>query len=175
MITGIPNFYHYMDSIGNGKGVDDFIGDYSTVPIKARHNVPGDERHDLYRMIIAVEDGSGMKADEYGDLNGPLVDGISITVEDDNGILLDLTDEVPVKTNAQWGQLCFDADIKSWGGTPSDDILLVRFTFERSGAPITVHGHPENNRRLSVNFSDDFTGLIHHRFMLQGMRYKQNI
>ena len=168
--TGIPNIYHYMDTIGNGRGDIDFIDNYSVTPTKARHNVPANEHHELHRLIISIEDSSGMKADEYGDLGAALTNGITIVAEDDNSTLLNITDNVPIKTNAQWGQLCFDTELKSWGGTPSDDILLVRFTFEKSGLPIVIHGHPKNNRRLVINLSDDFSGLIHHKFMLQGIK-----
>ncbi len=105
-----------------------------------------------------------MQAEEYGNLGAALTNGITVRLQDSGGTVLDLTDGLPVKTNAGWGQLCYDVDLKSWGA--GNELLLVRWTFERAGQPLRLEG--EDSGRLEVVLNDDFTGLLAHTFQVQG-------
>jgi len=117
-------------------------------------------------MIISVEDGTGMTADEYGNLGSALTSGISVRLSNNDGVITDLTDGLPVTTNAHWGRVCYDVDIKAWGVTPSDDLLVCRWTFAKSGQQVRLVGN--QNERLEIPLYDNVTGLVHHCFMVQG-------
>jgi hypothetical protein len=80
----------------------------------------------------------------------------------------DLTEGFPIKSNGDWAGLCYDADVKSWRtGGAGDEFLVVRYTFTRMGGPITL----ASDDQLAIDFSDDFTGLIKHTFMFQGVHH----
>jgi len=161
-------FWRYADTVGDGSGTINFNGDYSGGGAEqAILTAATGQRLMVVRLIVSAEDTTGMKADEYGNLGAALGNGIEIKHIDDDGstVVNDMTDAVPVTTNAEWGYLCYDVDIKSWGQTPSNDFLVVRWTFERAG--ITgVLLEPGQSMRVFMN--DDLDGLISHRFMFQG-------
>jgi len=115
------------------------------------------------RMIISIEDSGVFKAETYGALSA-LSSGIEVK-RYSNGVLAeDLTDGVPITSNGQWGKVCYDVDLKTWGS--GNSLILVRWTFARSGAPVILRGAAQDD--LRVEFNDDFTGLIAHQFMIQG-------
>jgi hypothetical protein len=115
----------------------------------------------IFRMIVSVADTTGMTAIKYGN-GAALTNGVKITVQNSaSDILLDLT-PIPVTSNAQWAGYCYDADLKSWGS--GDELLVVRWTFSKSGEPITL----KNRDKFVVTLNDDLDHLIGHRFLVQG-------
>jgi hypothetical protein len=154
----------YLDANGDGTGNKSFVGDYSLAQEIAYIQPGADEVFYLARMIVSIQDGVGFAAAKYGAINGGLSNGIQIRVIDDTGVLVDLTDGVPILNNASWAGFCYDADVKAWG--VGDEFLPVRWTFSKSGAPIKLIG--ANNARLEVLMDDDLTDLVAHRFLVQG-------
>lgn len=153
----------FLDTNGDGSGTENFIGNHAATVAYIQPATT--EIFRLTRLIISIEDESGIKSGLYGSI-AALPNGITISIVDDSGTLVDLTDGVPIKTNGQWGQLCYDVDLKSWSASPTNEMLLVRFTFTRMGQDIRLSG--EHSARLNVNLNDNFTGLISHRFLVQG-------
>ena len=122
----------------------------------------GSQKLHLTRMIIYLEDVGNFNSSVYG-VNITLTNGITVVVYDaDDTELQRLTCEDAVLTNAQWARLCYDASYLSWGN--GNDSLTVRWTFERSGKPVSL----TSGQYLAVELNDDFTGLEDHTFMLQG-------
>lgn len=160
--------YRFLDTIGDGSGTDNLIGNYSaTVSAVTIAYVAsaGGGGVDLYRLLISVGDTSGMQADEYGNLGGALTVGYSFEVVDsDNNQILDLNDGFKIKDNAGIGTLCYDVDVKSWGITPTNELLVARWTFEKAGSPLQL----EPGQKLRATLNDDFSGLLSHKFMVQG-------
>ncbi len=156
--------YRYLDTNGNGTGTKQATGNYATVSDIFYIQPPAAVDYFITRLVIGVEDTTGMQAEEYGNLGAALTNGITVRLQDSGGTVLDLTDGLPVKTNAGWGQLCYDVDLKSWGA--GNELLLVRWTFERAGQPLRLEG--EDSGRLEVVLNDDFTGLLAHTFQVQG-------
>lgn len=154
----------YLDLNGDGSGAKNANGDYSTVADIFYIQPPATQDYLLTRLIVSIEDTQGMQAEEYGNLGAALTNGITVRVQDDSGTLVDLTDSAPVKTNAKWGALCYDVDLKSWGA--GDELILVRWTFSRSGRDVLLRG--DRNERLEVVLNDNLTGLISHEFLVQG-------
>jgi hypothetical protein len=153
----------FLDTNGDGTGTENFIG--SHLATTAYIQPATTEIIRLTRLIVSIEDGTGIKSGLYGGLSA-LTNGITITQTDDSGTLVDFTDGVPIKTNAQWGQLCYDVSWHAWSASPTEEMVLVRYTFSRMGQDVRLNG--ANAAKLQVNLNDNFTGLLSHRFLVQG-------
>lgn len=154
----------FLDANGDGTGNKNWIGDYSTPDLAYIQPAAGETMH-LTRMIVTIQDDSALAADGYGGLAG-LTNGVTVILRDDSGVIANLTNGDPIKSNAEWGSRCYDITPHSWGGGGSENIVLVRWTFERAGVDLQLIG--DDGGRLEVGFSDDFTGLAAHRFCVQG-------
>lgn len=157
----------FLDTVGDGSGTINANGDYSSAAeeflISPAAETDKRIAYKIYRMVISAEDTNGMQAQEYGNLGAALTNGVTIVHDDGSMTITNLT-PTPIKTNALWGSYCYDVDVKSWGS--GNELLVVRWTFSKSGAPITL----ANNERLVVGLNDDFSGLISHGFMVQGQK-----
>jgi hypothetical protein len=158
----------FADTVGDGTGSKNANGNYATTAETFYLEAGANEVVNIARMLVTVEDSTGMDATKYGN-NITLTNGISVHCEGPDAVkMFDLTDpDVPIKTNAEWGMYCHDASLKTWGS--GNDLLLVRWTFERSGTPVQLHP----GDKLIITLNDNFTGLVAHRFLLQGMIYSK--
>lgn len=156
--------YRRLDAVGDGTGTKSAVGDYSLAAQDFKITAPSAHQYEISRMIVSVEDTAGFQAAEYGNLGAALTNGISVLVTDAaDATIIDLTDGAPVKTNAQWSSLCYDADLKTWGS--GNELLAVRWTFAKAGAPIRL----KPGQSLVARLNDDFTGLVGHTFEVQGL------
>jgi len=157
--------YRYLDTSGHDTGLKNANGDYSSTPTD--FYIQADVPLAINRMLISIEDEKGMSPEEYGDLGSPLAKGIFVRVTDaEDNVLCDLTDADPIKSNAHWGRHCYDVDVKNWGNTPTDELLVARWTFAHSGNPVWL----SPGEKLKVVMRDDLTGLVNHYFQVQGYR-----
>jgi hypothetical protein len=126
---------------------------------------------ELTRILFYVTDTKGMEPEEYGNIGSALATGYFLQVWNSAGgsAQLDLCDGLPLKTNGEIGALCYDVSIMSWTNT-TNEAVVARFTFERAGKALYL----TPGMRFQVTFSDDLSGLIDHRMMLQGHQ-KKNI
>ena len=155
----------HLDSNGDGTGAINFISDYSSVQGIAKIAPPANKIYRIARFLIEIEDTGGMQAQEYGNLGGPLTNGVATGVSKSEKELLRITENHAIKTNAQWAMLCYDVDVKSWGA--GNDLLAARFTFKKFGEPLTLNGR--SGDYLWVTFDDNLVGLITHHFVAQGI------
>ena len=157
--------FQYLDTVGNGTGTREATGNYSGAEEEFFIAPPSGEVFWVSRLVVLVRDTSGMQAEEYANLGAALTNGIEVQVRTGaSTVELDLSGGIPVKTNAGWGGLCYEASLKTWGA--GDEFLLVRWTFSASGTAIRLDGTA--GERLAVVLNDDFTGLLSHTFMAQG-------
>ena len=160
--------FRFMTDQGDGTGDTSYIGDYSTIPktlyITPGTNVGSGGPIQLHRMLIRVEDGTNMTATEYGRLGSALTTGIKFAVVRD-GVVQGVFPDAGIETNADWGALCYDVDIKTWGSPPTDDVLVVRWTFAKAGNPIRLQPGDE----FQIILADNFTGLVAQSFHVQGI------
>jgi hypothetical protein len=157
--------HRFLDTNGDGTGTKNAIGDYST-PDEFFFTPAGADVFQAERLLVTVEDTNGMKSNLYGVL-AALTNGIEVKIIDSDGstVIEDLTDGLPIKTNAHWRRYCYDADVDAWGGAaPADDHLSVRWTLAKAGVPLILKA----GQRISVFLNDNLTGLISHLFGLQG-------
>ncbi len=152
---------------GDGTGTSDFIGNYSSTGVVGYIKAPAGQTWDVYRMIVRIEDEATIHAEKYGAL-AALSEGVDLNIRFESGgaIVGSLDGGIPVKTNAQWASLCYDTDVKSWRtGGAGDELLVARYTFNRLGGPIQITGE----ERIELDFDDNFTGIISHTFLFQGI------
>ena len=154
--------YRYLDVNGNGTGSIEATGDYSSAATDFYIQPPANTTYFINRMLVAVRDTGAFDAADYA--NGvALTNGISVSVTDSSDTeIVDLTDGQPIKTNAGWGALCYDVDVKTWG--TGDEVLLVRWTFAAAGFAIQLN----NRYKFKVVCNDNMTGLNSHTFHVQG-------
>jgi hypothetical protein len=155
---------HYLDTNGDATGTYDAVGDYSGAAEEFYYEAPAGGAT-IERMLVSIGDTVGMQAQEYGNLGAALTNGIVVEIQDEDGVVnVVLTGQAPVHTNSEWGALCYDVDLKSWGS--GNELLVVRWTFARSGESVRLNA----GQKLVVRLNDSFTGLLSHRFMIQGYR-----
>jgi len=151
----------FLDTNGDGTGTKDAIGDYSSAAEDFYIQPGANETYEIHRLIVRIADSGAPDAGKYGN-NITLTNGISVHLE--GGITRDLTDNMPVLSNGDRSKLCYDVNVISWG--TGDDYVGVRWTFSKSGAPITLRGSISD--KLIVRLNDDFSNLVGHTFMVQG-------
>jgi hypothetical protein len=159
------NIFRYLDTNGDGTGTKNANGDYSSAAERFLITPPVGQTYFLNRMIIQVYDTTGMQAQEYGSLTSELSNGIYLRVRDpSDAVKLDLTDGIPIVKNSDWGGLCYDVDVKTWGS--GNEALVVRWTFANAGNPLVL----PSGWSLNVELNDNLDGLIEHLFIIQGWR-----
>jgi len=154
----------YLDTNGDGTGTKNANGNYSGGATDFYIQPPASTIYRIARLIVSVEDTSGFSAAEYGNTGSALSNVIHIETQDGGGTIVDYDNGVPIKTNAEWGRVCYDADLKTWGA--GNELLLVRWTYTKSGSFIRLDG--DSSEKFVVTLNDDLTGLISHYFLVQG-------
>lgn len=155
--------HRYLDTNGDGTGTKNAIGDYSSAEEIFYIQPPTGIVYRLSRMLVGIEDAL-INWGFYGGL-AALTEGIVVRVSNDSGVITDLTDAMPIKKNAQWGENCFDADLKAAPGA-GNDFFQVRWSFFWSGQILRLDG--DKNERLEVVLNDSFVGIVDHTFKVDG-------
>lgn len=118
----------------------------------------------IHRLIAEVQDTRvGFDVDSFGGM-AALTNGIGIKVENASGVLVDLTNGLPIKTNSDWGRFCYDVNRIDYGN--GDYSLQARWTFSKAGVPLRLDG--DAGEFLAMYFEDDFTDISHMSFNYQG-------
>jgi len=159
--------FHFADTVGDGSGVEDAIGDYSSAATPFMLKPAANELVHCERMVVTVRDSGSMDSGGYGN-GAALTNGIKVRVMDDSGIVNDITGNQVIKTNEDWGKFCHDVSEVSRGA--GDTYVSVRWTFAKTGKPLDVRGNA--GEWLEILCNDDLTNLNGHFFHIQG--YKEN-
>jgi len=154
-------FSRIMDTTGVGSGTKNANGNYASAAEEFKIDCPEGQLMEVARMLVQIRDTGAMAAEEYGAI-AELTNGVTLKIFDGSDSVVDLTDGVPITTNAGWGRLCYDVDVKTW--STGDEVLLARLTFSKFGQPICLR--PGHSLRVTLN--DDLTGLGEHYFTVQG-------
>lgn len=169
-INGAQNHLvmRFLDTVGDGTGTTNANGDYSVTQGIFRIAPGAGEIFRISRMIIMVEDTSGMTPVEYGNIGSALTNGIQLRCHDGTTTICDFTNGDPITRNGDWAGRCYDANLLTWGA--SNEILAIRWTFTESGQFIRLDG--DANEELQIVLDDDMTDLINHTFYING--YKES-
>lgn len=150
---------------GDGSGGFEAIGNYSAGGVGSTEfyiQPAGVDRLYIARLIIMIEDAGTFATDGYG-AGGALTNGISFEIRQSNDDVVAALQNT-IHSNIEWGALCYDVGYHDFGGGQANKFLLVRWTFERMGSPIIL----EDRQKLVMVLSDNFSGLVKHRFNIQG-------
>jgi len=164
MTTGNRIISRFLDTIGDGSGSNEAIGDYSGGQQLFRFKPTGGPYAEITRMIVHITDSGAIDADLYG--NGiTLTNGIQLAIFEDGVKIQDLTDpNHPILSNAHWGHYCYDETTLDFGS--GNNHIVIRWTFARTGVPVYLNS--SKNQELAVILNDDFSGLAAHGFLVQG-------
>jgi len=153
----------YLCTNGDGTGTKSATGDYSGAEEIFFIQPAAGEIFLLERLIVYVVDVGAFDADKYGN-DITLTNGIVLREKDDDGVIADITDGLPIKTNSHWARNCYDVAHYSYG--TGNETLAARWTFSKAGSPIRLAG--DENNRLEIVLHDKLDGLVEHTFLVQG-------
>lgn len=155
-------------------------GDYSTISNNFVYQVPSGRIAAITRMIIFIGDVGDFDPDVYGAGSDPLTNGVEVLVTNSNDTTIQYitSNSVagtvgqyshPIKTNGDWQALCYDFHFRADVGN-QEDIGVFRWTFARAGMPLIL----SNQEKFCIKLNDDFSGLVDHRFTIQGLEAPEN-
>ena len=118
----------------------------------------------LTEMHIHYGDTAVWSADEFGNIGAALANGLGVAVHltADDSVVSDLTDGIPITTNADWGRFAIERQIDNFGS--GEDFLNIRWDFVKNGTPL----HISDKHYFAVTVNDDLTGLTDLTFMMHG-------
>lgn len=125
---------------------------------------------DIHRLIFFCEDATAMQAATFGGITA-LTNGVIVRTTrggPDGAELVDYTGGHAIKRNGDWAALCYDMNIYGSPGS-GNDMMAVRWTFSKSGAPIKLVG--AKNEKFVMHVQDATTGLVEMHAVIQGYEY----
>jgi hypothetical protein len=163
-----PLLFRFLDTTGDGTGTKLFTASHIS---EAAFIAPAaGERFRLTRLLVTIHDASAVP-EVYGGLAAALTNGIQIKQKRAGTTVVDFTDGLPIKNNANWIRLAgVDVVDLDWGNVTNDHVVGVRWTFDKAGQEILLDGDASDTFEVELN--DNFTGLIDHTFMVQGYKLK---
>lgn len=149
---------------------DGLVGTASNTDITGAADVhwtapPADETWEIARIIINLRDAGTVNADTFGGISA-LTNGCLVQVLTGVNSVekVDLLDGLTLKNNGDFARHCYDLNISS--ATSGDKAVTVRWTFSKSGAPVTLRGGTKD--KLVFTTQDTTTGLSEFTVMAQG-------
>jgi len=169
MLSNLSNegemYARYADSIGDGSGTKQVIDDFSGAVTDFLLTPPENTLFKVARVIVHYEFTGNFTAANYGS-GAALANGISIVRLEDGIVIDDYTDGIPIISNGNWGQPCYDSEPESIGA--GNSYWRVRWSFDKSGVPVKLY-----NQSLAIRVNDDFTArnLVSQTFNFQGEKF----
>ena len=161
-----PPLLRYLDTVWDGSGTHDFIGDYSLVPTQAIIKPPDNQIFVLTEFLVQYSDAGKFLQSAYASLAGALVNGVEIAAYDRKGnAIFSLTPSHPVITNDLWVHLGYNVALQEWG-TAATTTLTAKLKDIDFGTAFSLNGN--KGEYLKVSLSDDFSGMIDQSFLVKG-------
>lgn len=160
-------FSRFLDTNGDGTGTKNATGNYSASPQSFLIEPLPNQKLEVHsiRMFVKVAD---IDADEYGS-NGALTNGISMLINNSDGVVRDLFDGVVITEIMHWLHFCEFEDFRTLelGLTAQSEYFVAVYNFSKNGGPVLLRDRKGENIEISLN--DNFTGLNEHYFCAQGV------
>lgn len=161
--VGSPTIF-YLDSVGDGTGTVNAIGNYAVTPQAFKRNIPIGMTFALYRIQIMIGTTALLRVNGYGNQVAPLTNGLIFSGKI-NGVPFTSTAGA-FKTNADYSARGTSTEVHALSG--SDQFFEVYQDFIMLGdGPITLYGNKGDFIQYLLN--DDFTFLAQHRFTIFGV------
>ena len=160
--------FRYLDTTGDGTGTKNAAVDHSGAAETYQLLPAASTVYRVTRLVIYLEDTAGFVPDEYGNTGAALTNGVEISIYDVDGAstVLDITNGVAIKTNAQLAMLCGNSVEFYQQGSPTNESLVAVLDFAATGSCLRLDGDAQE--QLQVTLNDDFSGLVSHYFMAYG-------
>ena len=160
-----PRLDRILDTNGDGTGTKNANIDGSVTPVLFSIAPPATGVIVIHRLLVTITDNALVTAEKYGGV-AMLTNGISIGLFDpsDDSLQTDYLDGIPIQSNCDWGRVCYDVDLRTWG--TGNSFIQVRWTLSKSGTNLILRS--SDDYHFGVLISDDITGLIQHYFGVQG-------
>lgn len=123
----------------------------------------------LVRMFPYIRDGSGMAAEDFGNITDGLTNGLKFFMNQDGATEVDMTAGDPIKNNAGLRRHFYDAARSTW--STGDEFMSGRWTFTRdgNGDPIVLRGsNLAAGCRMGVRLHDDLSDLTEFNVKIRG-------
>lgn len=153
-----------LDTVGDGTGTTEQAADFSAAPAEFMYKPKPGTAAVLARMLISIEDGAVFAANQYAGI-AALTNGITIKVKDSSGGVIHNFTPNPITKTYHWGLLA-GSDVSPIAFAAGADRCLVRWTFDKAGAPLLLDG--DKGEYLSVVVFDDLSGLVSQLMQVQG-------
>ena len=161
-----PPLLRTLDTVGDGSGAHDFIGDYSVVATQAIIKPPDNEIYMLTEFVAQYSDAGKFQQNVYGSLAAALPNGLIIGAYDrENNLIFSLSNGNPIITNDLWAHLGYVGDLLEWG-VATTTTLTAALDSISFGTEFPLNGN--KGEYLKVDLSDNFTGLIDQTFLAKG-------
>lgn len=160
----------FLDTVGDGSGTTNMgVADHTGTRFIFQPEVG--QIIVVQRLIFSLEDETGFKAETFGK-ESALANGLLLQAEHADHVVTDFLAGDTIKTNGQFGLFCYDVAVHNWANTPTDEILLARFTFTKLGPRTNgVQGLRLIGDRLEnlvMTVQDDLTNILRLKVMAQG-------
>jgi len=152
-----------LDTIGNGSGITNAIGNYSTTPVLFTAVVPPNTLWFLNFIKIQVSDTGTFGGHDYGNITNGLINGYSIKIYKNN-IPTVLTAGL-ITYNDQFIHYSFEYQLTQFSNSYWTSSAVLRFD-----PPFVLCGNLGD--RVEITLHDNFTGLTDHTFAIHGSQIK---
>lgn len=161
-IRSLP-FSLVLDADGDGAGATAGNVDGSSTAVVRRIVAPTDCRLKIARLIYSGESTSAVAAEKFLGITA-LTNGLDIEWVR-GGKTIDLLDGNPIKSNANWGRVCYDITAPEFG--TGNEFVQVRWTFAKAGLDLILN----EGDTLLARINDDCSGvtIVNQLFTVQGV------
>lgn len=133
------------------------IGDYSVTSADFEIQAPAATIYVIESLTVEI-------TATKNQINNALTNGVVLKVTSSaDADILDLTDGVPILSNADWLRVGFDLDLED-KLVGSKRTVSWRLDFSKVGRPIIL----TNQEKFKAVLNDDFSDLDSHRFFVKG-------
>jgi hypothetical protein len=132
--------------------------------------LPG-EQLIIRRLLVHIIDLGKFQSSKYG-VDLVLANGVKPYLMRASGptagVRHSLASDDPIFTNPDWGGICFDKDLSNYGNGSQNESMSVRWSFYKYSKGVTLN----EGDQIGFHLQDDFTALIHHHVIAQGVHLK---
>jgi len=154
--------FRLLDTVGDGSGTTNAIGNY-TATAQSFRITDTTGWGEIERIIVSYQDAGAFDIEKYGNGIG-LTNGVRVFLKNASNEVIQEYTAFPILSNGDWASHCYDWAYFQEG--TGDNVAVIRWTFSKSGQPVLVKF--DQDEYLEVLLNDDFSGLIKHRFFVQG-------
>lgn len=149
------------DTVGNGTGTKNAIGNYSAEAQSFKITVPANKTYSLENLKIYMASSSAFTTSGYGSSLANITNGWTIKVRKD-GVLTDILDGMVIKSNYDLEGIATSINRVSFSGL--EDGFVVTVSFSEYGIPFYLKAA----EYIEIVLNDDFSGLTKHQFIIKG-------